>query len=1781
MTESVLDFAKPAEQKPVKVTPSFNVLDFAKPAAPISLPTLTPAVQAAAQVPTAPSVLDFAKPVKEEGSGTYGQQFRAGVVGTKESFGGALQLAGNLFNSEGLTKYGQEVEQTADQELATLPDPGKLEDALKKSPAAVFDWATKSMVRAAPLTGGALVTGAAAATVGVPAAATATVTGLTFGLLAAGDNYLEFRKQGLDAPKAALASGLAVGVLDALPMTHLLARGQKIIGVGAVGKGFKEFAKTIGKTAGKQALEEGITEGLQEGITLSTRGVLGIPADSNEILSRLINSSAAGFVMGGVSGSAVSSASYALGRIPKVQPFQDLAETAVSEGASAEPDETALSASSSTEVVSATRAKLTKLSIPKLVIDLVDTVKAVTPEQVLIDPVVREKASAYLDSLELRGVSTEKQQRLFAKHWKQEGNPAAYAGTFETLRKETRPAREDVIVTYPNPSIAKRMDAEARAALRTFDWDGTTELPSPILPRRRQIPLRPIVTEDNALQMTSDELYKAADQATEYEKNLETLLFGDRVKEYRTARRQANSAIDATASKGQAIVDELEGALTEAEQNALFARGHTGLVDEQLRDIAKEAVNFDLEGLARETTDNLMQDFAQTARGFSMTNEFDVAGRIGKTRALQGLSEELIKRGKTQEDFGNIFGSYVESVGGNVAGAKELLRSAMESAHKPRASTPITQQLIEAPRATKAVRAAVTKVKVFVTNAVISTPVTHYTDGRYLLAVTDIKDFRKALGGVVMQEAIRRLPQESQERIQKLFMASAEPSFQEGLAAGPLEGKTWAKWLADNVQTNPELLDVHNALSDYYNTRKPTATYEEFLQYLGQRAALPAPVESVKAYIQEMQKRIQPEGTNAWTIDAALDISNLTNEDLKNHNAVRELAKGAVDKQTAAELDLASLQTSSFKRNWLTFLQLAEENKQVRAVQDYKKIVDLGQELKNNWLFKSNERVRQILSIGRGQQSRLFLALTEGTLESTKLERALTPDELTAFLKKHGVKGPGQELAPLILQDFQDYLDQAERAQLEQASRLPAPATRSEVMKEIQEEFARLRNRTYFPLTRFGKFVVSQHYAKDVMVEGVLREKGEVVFFRQYETEKEARQVRVEMLKEDKAGIYATGLGELTEAEASLIQFPPTMIDVLATEAGLDAGQIAKLRQYVYKYAPGRSFVKHYIKRQGVAGFSTDGLRAYQDYFTSGSNHLLRVKYGDLMANSINEVKALAKETNLAGGDSVGLAELHKYLTKHRVDMMNPNMDYATIKHGIFIWIFGLNFKQPLVNLTQVGLVTYPRMAAEYGRGAAVKAFGIAAKKYIQHFSDPSIYTASDNAVMERLTKSGTLGESHAAEAAGIASGDLFSQSTSFVGRAAFRLAKASTTPFKLTEMLNRYYTALTVLELTKELPDEVRYERARDMIRNTHGEVAKWNRPQIVRGGLPSVMYSMKSFTQMMLYHFAKAPGGRESLLYTLALGGVLGLPFAKDVTDVGDLVLSMLKKFGYWKGRPDTEEKMLEFLKDASLNYDQVLHGLSRQIPIGKYDLDASGSLGFGQIIPGVREIADATRSAIGEPSGRDAMQTAATAGADVFGVGGSIMLNIYRGLTSKNPSTVAKMVNVAPNAVRSAVRALEAGYSGEYKDAAGNKLDKVDLTDPGGAVELAAYGLGFTPTRLATARELSWAQREVASYWLARKDMIMNQLAEAVANKNDEDRKIAVQAIRNFNAEPPPVGYRFSSEDVSSGLKIRLKNKALRERGLPPTRRQVPEARRQAQLRNLRPPGAPPVVPKPLQE
>lgn len=698
------------------------------------------------------------------------------------------------------------------------------------------------------------------------------------------------------------------------------------------------------------------------------------------------------------------------------------------------------------------------------------------------------------------------------------------------------------------------------------------------------------------------------------------------------------------------------------------------------------------------------------------------------------------------------------------------------------------------------------------------------------------------------------------------------------------------------------------------------------------------------------------------------------------------------------------------------------------------------------------------------------------------------------------------------------------------------------MLKAMEDDFFGRVKGVYFPLARFGKYVVV-----------VKNESGKAVNVSRAETMAEASELQ-SRLRDAYADQLGFTVGKVLKAKEFVADrdtvgsgFMQQLYGLLDKQ-GMEAKQRAELEdalgQLYLSSMPDMSWAKHGIHRKGMAGFSQDARRAFAQNTFHGARYLAKLRYSDRLQDELTDMdKHISEHDGDASYNSVRARQVLDEMVKRHDAAMNPDgnpLSTALTSLG-FIFHLGLSPASAMVNLTQTALVAYPVMGAKWGYAKASAALLRASKEAVRGKNDiTAALNADERAAYDEAVRAGIIDVTMAHDLAGIAQGE--DHGVMWKLRPIMRYASGL---FHHAEKFNRQTTFVAAYRLARDAGagHQQAYADAVKATYDGHFDYSSNNRPRIMQGNVARVLLLFKQFSQNMIYTLvrsaqqslkAETPTARREARKMLAglltmhamAAGTLGLPL------VGTL-LSAASMLGGSDDEPwDAQVALQNLLADTfgQKTAEVLAHGLSRLTPS-----DISGRVGLNQLIfPDIQEGLEGQRLA-------ESAMTAALG--PVAGIG----VNVLKGMQEISKGQYQRgLESMLPSFLRAPAKAFRYGTEG-VKDKSGVVIkDEVDFPS------IISQSLGFSPSEVRLAYEGKSAIIQHDKALQARRTTLMDQYAMATMAGDTEGQVDAREAIDKFNDKNPNRAIR--PLQLAQSMRMRLKRIEEAESGvyLPSRRR-----------------------------
>lgn len=694
------------------------------------------------------------------------------------------------------------------------------------------------------------------------------------------------------------------------------------------------------------------------------------------------------------------------------------------------------------------------------------------------------------------------------------------------------------------------------------------------------------------------------------------------------------------------------------------------------------------------------------------------------------------------------------------------------------------------------------------------------------------------------------------------------------------------------------------------------------------------------------------------------------------------------------------------------------------------------------------------------------------------------------------------------------------------AERLARAGQDAETVRRLKERFDNELSGVYFPLARFGDYLV---VVKDA--------DGNSVNVSRAETLSEAEKLRDALKADFGAGFKVSPVMKSRDYIQSRDAVSGGFMKELGEAVGmldLDSAQQAQLNdtltQLYLNSLPDTSWAKHGIHRKGVPGFSDDARRAYAQNMGSGANYLAKLRYADRMAEQLDVMQDFVDGRKYEEGfNQRQLQRVADEMRKRHEAVMNPNpskLAQALTGFG-FLWMMGMSPASAIVNLSQTAMVAYPVMAAKWGYADAAREL-LRASKQIGLKVGEKFNTIEDSlnedekAAFQKAVDYGVIDLSQAHDLAGVANGD-----PGLAGSAWQKVMDKASWLFHHAEKFNRQVTFVAAYRLAKRAgaDSEAAFEQAKKATYDGHFDYAAQNRPRFMMGNVAKVVFLFKQYSQNILYALGRNAylafkGDKEArktlagLLVSHAMAsGILGLPFVSTLLAVASMLGS--DDDDPW----DAEAALRNMLADTFGDKagEVMAKGFSRLTP-----LDVSGRLGLNQLIfPDIQDGLAGKKWAESLVVG----STGAVVGAGIGAADG-----VQKILDGRYMEGLESML---PVAIRNPLKAVRYATDGQ--------VDKSGITvkDDFNLFELAGQAAGFRSSDLALKQEGKSAVYRRDRALSAARAKILSAMAKAVMEQDAAALRALRGVVAQWNRKHPERAIK--SENIMSSVRNRQRRVA----------------------------------------
>ena len=958
--------------------------------------------------------------------------------------------------------------------------------------------------------------------------------------------------------------------------------------------------------------------------------------------------------------------------------------------------------------------------------------------------------------------------------------------------------------------------------------------------------------------------------------------------------------------------------------------------------------------------------------------------------------------------------------------------------------------------------------------------------------------------------------------------------------------------------------------------------------------------EAAALKLQESQEQ------NARLLKVPVELSSPAQLELKPmRNLLNSNQLTSQQKKLLRGLTAEADRISWFSKKWWGIHQLSWANPHIEQLRKYMVQIESWVAKAESWVFRADQTARDwernLNPEQRAALAELLFYMTEMRYLSPAevangVVRLPTQAEVVRAFQLHKLTPVAQQMYIRIESDFAAFLAEIERVSMlaiqrefagQRVNGQPSVAETT-ALNELAAEMQAMRQKPYFPMTRFGEWTLT---VRDPV-------NRQVRAFYTFESQAE-RNAYITTAAKQWIGDDLQ-IGRLSEEMMEFTGIPgPLLKRIKASLPGLTAAQREWLDQLSNQLAPERSFRKRWMQRRETPGYSLDAFRVYSNYFQTGAKYLARMEFKDQAQDTINQLQTEAKQLYADSGKRMQIAD---FMQQHLNYMVEGGRDWGKLKAFIAMWHLGYSPIAAAMNLTQIPLVTMPYLSALFGNVATFRALSGMPSALKQSFNGvwyqapwPG-YSKGRQELIER----GKIEAGQAPELAAYASANNLYKTAvgSTVARGFRGLAQHSMWMFGKAERFNRELTYAMTFKLAMENPkakalieigmtrlDEIAHLTgklgvsfdeavaiiaASDAIDRTHGIYAPWARPVFLRNPLAATIGAFFTYIQMMLFALRHNPGNIKHLFMLMAIAGMMGLPGAEDLDKLIEAVARRIfgKDFSPKNEARRFMNQILEGTPYKPVGADILLHGISRYgfgvglLPEGwgAPRFDVSGNLSMGKIVPGLGESFKAWGTY------QDWSKVMATSTQEAAGAGFGVMFNLLQFLAaSADPGSMEwkKWEKVMPRTVKAMSKGIRYGVTGEETFKSGAQMHKFDIRDPDDMATIVAQFLGATPRALNAKWQANAEIQETVMFYRAQKRVLYEQLSKAVRDQDTATRDEVLKAIVTFNGELRKRGPEFTAlgidpRKLQSSLRNRGRTEALQELDLSGTRSEYPATR-----------------------
>lgn len=693
--------------------------------------------------------------------------------------------------------------------------------------------------------------------------------------------------------------------------------------------------------------------------------------------------------------------------------------------------------------------------------------------------------------------------------------------------------------------------------------------------------------------------------------------------------------------------------------------------------------------------------------------------------------------------------------------------------------------------------------------------------------------------------------------------------------------------------------------------------------------------------------------------------------------------------------------------------------------------------------------------------------------------------------------------------------------------------TKQMIMGELRKKFESGKVQgPYFPLARFGDHWAS---AKD--------KDGNTVSFSRFESASQKKA----WINEMKEKGFATDGGQHMDDKSMMERIDPKFVQQITEMAKkVDPKLADEVWQAYLRAMPEMSMRKHFIHRVGRLGYSMDALRAFASNSFHGAHQLARLEYGNRLDSTLDNIKTEARAAESADPTSKNAQwapALAREMARRYEWIKNPRsspLASALTKFG-FGWYLGAAPATAFRIFSQNPMIAQPMLAKFHGQIGSTKELSRASAQWAMSRGElGDTLRGDERRAFDTANERGMFSSTATQSLASGGSGEPMFTGTYY------HVQKAMGYLFNAMEHHNRQTTFLAAYRLgrTQGMSHDAAVDHAGDLTWDSHFDYTNANRPRVLQNDFAKVALLFKQYSWGVTYRLAREARdmfnseltpeenvmARKAFTGLLTRGmmfaGVTGLPLSWIATSVINAVMGD---------------------QDRPFDAEAAAHASLEQ-HLGKTAADAVMTGPVGAITGASLSGGASYNDLWYRPPARDEKpeQQWSDLTGQLLGAIPAIGTNIATGASMMHDGQIERgLEHFVPPEMSALMKAYRYNKEG-VTNLRGEPIltrDELDNRD------LFLQSIGFTPQKVADARRVNTALKNVSQAIQDRREQLLNRLTVVSGMNDSAEIDDTMKQIEHFDSVNP--GVAIGGKAIISSMRNRFKNAAESINGvkLPP--------------------------------